>query len=153
MLFCFINAKIISKVLLTYSIMENNIIHHALYLKVLKKYGKLFFIKSFFFPLFSLRNFKSFSNLQYAWKNCSKICNLLHFVAQKCHFILRVGHDIITKFKVMVAIKINIFLNEFLNLQPYARNGTLCDSRNFFKNFLYHLKQISCGFFFEFAEL
>ena len=29
----------------------------------------------------------------------------------------------------MVADKINIFLNKFVNLQPYAGNENLCDSR------------------------
>ena len=29
----------------------------------------------------------------------------------------------------MVAIKTNIFLDKFVNLEPYVGNGTLCDLR------------------------
>ena len=53
MQFCFINAKIISEVMLTYNIVENNILHHALYLQPLEKYGTLFFMRSFCFFFYS----------------------------------------------------------------------------------------------------
>ena len=51
MLFHYINAQIISKVLLTYDIVENNILYHALYLQPLKSTENYFYEKFLFFFL------------------------------------------------------------------------------------------------------
>ena len=68
--FCFINPKIISRVLLTYNIVENNIWHRALKFAIFKKARKvIFFMRSFYVLWFFLQNFKRLANLEYAWKN------------------------------------------------------------------------------------